>query len=109
MAFWDRRGEGGEGFGAVEEEEKPVGLVFVTFFCNHGEEVKVVVGDFEACFFFGFPDSAFEGRFTFVHVDFSADGGPEALIRRLGSFEKEEVILVVFDKDEDANFIRQNG
>ena len=86
VAFRDLGGEGLDGFVAGEEEEEPMVLVFVAFFSDHGEEVEVLVGDVEACFFFGFTDGAFERRFAVFHMDFAADGGPEVFIGGLGAF-----------------------
>lgn len=67
--------------------------------------MQVARGDLKTGFFPRFPHGAFKGRFTQGGFKFAPDGAPHTEIRGFGPKKKEMLSGLIFEEDEDGDFV----
>ena len=84
-------------------------LALVGLFGDDGEEVQVHDPDAQAGFLEGFARGAFERRLARGHLQLAADGAPVAEVGRLAAEDEELLARRVFNEDEDADLVGEDG
>ena len=104
FAFFDVGGQVFEDDAAIEQEHHPMAVRFIVLFGNDSKKMEVGFSQGDADFFAGFADSALEGRFPAVHLQFASDAAPQAVVGRLFSAHQQQAPFAVPQIDEDADF-----
>ena len=84
-------------------------VALVGFLRDHGEEVQVGRRDLQTRFLESLAHGAFERRLARGHLQLAADGRPHPEIGLLGAQHEQLLAGGVFNEDQDADFVGQNG